>query len=203
MARRLIGIGITDAQGNVAIPYTGTGAGKLQIVAECGDLTSDTYELSDYLFYDSGFESTTSLASKWTLGSAVTRTSDENGTTLTITEEENVSNSNQYTNTTFTGDFEAIVYVENTSSSVGVRFGVNSGSTRRYVARSGNIYLRLVRENGTTTGYYSSDGENWTQKSLSGTEPSTNTVSVYIGMYIPTGTNSMSFVYNDLKVYYI
>ena len=41
--RRLIGTGTTDSQGQVAITYTGTGAGKLDVIAECGDLQSETY----------------------------------------------------------------------------------------------------------------------------------------------------------------
>ena len=206
MARRLIGSGTTDVNGRVSITYTGTGVGKLQLVAEYGELSSQVYDLWDLLFYDSGFEDSTSLTAKWTLGSAVSRSVGDNGTTLTINDR-NTSTSNQYTNTTFSGDFEAIIYVENESSSVGVRFGVTNGtstsSPRRYFARSGNTYLKLVRENGVTTGYTSDDGETWTQRDMNGTEPSSSSVYVYIGMYIPTGTASMSFTYNDLKIYSI
>lgn len=52
--RRLIGTGTTDSQGQVAITYTGTGAGKLDVIAECGDLQSETYTLYDVLFKDIG-----------------------------------------------------------------------------------------------------------------------------------------------------
>ena len=201
MARRLIGIGITDAQGNVAIPYTGTGAGKLQIVAECGDLTSDTYELSDYLFYDSGFESVTSLASKWSIGDKITRSSDDNGTKIEAANA-TVSTCYQYTNTTFTGDFEATFHFETIDGTIGTRFGIVSGSTRRYATgNAGNRYMKLQRINGVTTIYYSSDNENWSESSMTGTEPS-GAVSIMIGMYNTLSTPT-SFIYKDLKVYYI
>ena len=52
MGKRLIGTGTTDENGNVTISYTGTGAGKLQIVAECGSLQSETYEIVDAIYYD-------------------------------------------------------------------------------------------------------------------------------------------------------
>lgn len=62
MARRLIGTGITnnqgiaimntDPQGNPITGYTGTGAGKIQIIAESGQLTSEQYTITDCTFYD-------------------------------------------------------------------------------------------------------------------------------------------------------
>ena len=200
MARRLIGVGITDAQGNVAISYTGTGAGELQIVAEHDELTSNTYDLWDLLFYDSGFESSEALTAKWTLGSKVTRTSDDNGTKLTINGA-GLSTFYQYTNTTFTGDFECVFYVEH-DDAVAVRFGVISGSTRGYGAVYGSQYLKLRRENGATTYYSSSDGETWTQTTTRGTEPSSSTVSIFIGIYQQASTD-VSLIYRDLKVYSI
>ena len=204
---RLIGSGTTDANGRVSVSYTGTGAGKLQIIALSGDLstgalTSNTYDLWDLLFYDSGFEDSTSLASKWTHDSSkLNRSSDDNGTKLTVTNA-TTSTCIQYTNTTFTGDFEATVYVEHDASLTAVRFGVQSGSTRKHILTNGNYYVKLVRENGTTTAYYSEDGETWSQKNMNGTEPSSSTVSIYIGLYNTTSTG-MSFIYRDLKVYNI
>lgn len=62
MPRRLIGTGITnsqgiaimnkDSQGQTITGYTGTGAGKIQIIAESGELTSTTHTLTDCYFYD-------------------------------------------------------------------------------------------------------------------------------------------------------
>ena len=60
MARRLIGTGITnaqgiaimdkDAQGETITGYTGVGAGKLQIVAESGSLQSQTGTTHQVMF---------------------------------------------------------------------------------------------------------------------------------------------------------
>ena len=54
MTKRLIGTGVTDANGIVSMTYTGVGAGKLQIVAETGDISSVNYELIDAIWYDRG-----------------------------------------------------------------------------------------------------------------------------------------------------
>lgn len=54
MAKRLIGSGVTDSNGVVSIPYTGTGRGKLQIRAESGILQSEICELMDLAFWDKG-----------------------------------------------------------------------------------------------------------------------------------------------------
>ena len=50
MARRKIGEGTTDNNGRITVSYTGTGAGKLQLVAVNGNLVSETYTLYDSLF---------------------------------------------------------------------------------------------------------------------------------------------------------
>ena len=54
MAKRLIGTATTNSQGIATITYTGTGAGKLQFVAESGSLQSEIYELYDCLKVDDG-----------------------------------------------------------------------------------------------------------------------------------------------------
>lgn len=52
MARKLIGTAVTDENGEATITYTGTGAGKLNIVAESGTFLSETYEVVDAIYYD-------------------------------------------------------------------------------------------------------------------------------------------------------
>ena len=52
MALRKIGEGITDANGRFVMSYTGTGAGKLQLVAKYGEVLSQTYEVIDCIYYD-------------------------------------------------------------------------------------------------------------------------------------------------------
>jgi hypothetical protein len=54
MARRQIGTGTTDSNGKITVPYTGSGAGKIQIVAVNSNLVSETYTLIDGLWYDTG-----------------------------------------------------------------------------------------------------------------------------------------------------
>lgn len=79
MARKLIGTGVTDANGEATITYTGTGAGKLNIVAESGTFVSETYSIIDGTFFDEG----TSENTKW--NGELQRSYGSNGTTLTST----------------------------------------------------------------------------------------------------------------------
>ena len=79
MARRLIGSGTTDANGKVTVSYTGTGAGKLQLVATCGEVTSDSYDLIDATFRDIG---TSAKYTAWSGSSNMTVARDSE-TTLT------------------------------------------------------------------------------------------------------------------------
>ena len=80
--RRLIGTGTTDSQGQVAITYTGTGAGKLQVMAECGDFTSEPIEILDASFIDEAI--TGKKNSNWTnYSTRLTVETDETGTLLT------------------------------------------------------------------------------------------------------------------------
>lgn len=201
--RRLIDTVTTDANGVATLNYTGTGAGLLQIEAEVvvgsGQVyTSETFELGDWLFYDGGVSGDNYDNWSWN-SEKITRTVSDTGTTLEIA---NATISTYYllSQDSISGDWEATVRVEN-QSSISVRFGFLSGSTRQYIlyTPTGSYYLKLVRENGVTTGYYSTNGENWTQKSLSGTEPSSDTVYLYIGQY-NTSSTSCSMTFRDLKV---
>ena len=71
MARRLIGYGITNSSGvakldhlvdgtALAHSYTGVGAGKINIVAESGNLQSEPYVLTDAIVFDNNSTDTTS-----------------------------------------------------------------------------------------------------------------------------------------------
>ena len=201
--RRLLGTATTDENGVATLTYTGTGVGLIQFEADVTasnvTYTSETIEIGDWLFYDSGFNDSTTLNNMYTLGSAVSRSSDDNGTKLTVANA-TISTHYQQTNTTFTGDFEATFHFETVEGTTGTRFGVISGSTRRYALRNaGNRYMKLQRINGVTKIYSSDDNENWSESTMNGTEPSSNTVSIYFGMYNTTSTPT-SIVYDDLKV---
>lgn len=203
--RRLIGTATTDANGVATLTYNGTGAGLIQIEAEVvasnQTYTSETYEIGDWIFYDGGVTGDNNRDG-WTLGSTVTFVeTNENGTVLSVANA-TTSNSNQYTNTTFSDDFEAIICIENLNS-IGVRLGVLSGNTRKYTLFTGGsstppTYFKIVRESGVTSIWGSTDNETWSSRNVIGTEPS-GAVSIYIGMYNTTST-PMSFTYRGLKV---
>ena len=93
MARRPIGTGTTDSNGKITVSYTGTGAGKIQIVAVNGNLTSETFELIDCGFYDPGTDNT--KASSYTYNNTqISVAYSSNGTKITHIE-------NNTTNTHF------------------------------------------------------------------------------------------------------
>lgn len=84
MAKHLIGTGTTDTNGTATIQYTGTGAGKIDIVAEYTDgesiIQSETYSLWDTIQYDNGYD--TDYHDVWVLSANVTMTRTSNGTTF-------------------------------------------------------------------------------------------------------------------------
>ena len=89
MARRLIGTATTNSSGIATISYTGAGAGKLQLVAESGNLESEIYELIDAIWFD---EATTGHENSnlW-INSNLTKTASSTGTLI-----ENTSSSNYF-----------------------------------------------------------------------------------------------------------
>ena len=86
MAKRLIGTGTTDNNGTATIQYTGTGAGKIDIVAEYTDgesiIQSETYSIMDSKWYDFGTDSTNNI---WLNSSTMTVTYGDDCATLTET----------------------------------------------------------------------------------------------------------------------
>lgn len=82
MSRKLIGTGITDENGEATITYTGTGAGRLNIVAESGTFTSKPHSVLDCMWYDEGKNETGKHNDIWrTVNSSISRNS--NYTTIT------------------------------------------------------------------------------------------------------------------------
>lgn len=78
MARKYLGSGVTNSDGVASFNYTGKGLGKIQVVAESGELVSTSYDLYDVLFKDMG---TSTDYSNWNpsfqIDGATTRTSTE------------------------------------------------------------------------------------------------------------------------------
>lgn len=187
----------TDSNGVASTSINGNGVGTVTLVAECEQSRSEI-QILDCMFYDSGMQGSNN--SNWVISDAnvFSSSTNEEGTTLSIV---NATTSTYYqqTGNGVTGDFEATVYIEN-SSGTDTRFGVLSGGTRRYIRMSGNYYLKLVRINGTTNAYYSEDGETWTQKAMNGTEPNNDSVYLYIGIY-NTSSTAKTMLYRNLKAY--
>ena len=52
MAKELLGTAVTDENGIATFTYTGQGRGKMNIVAESGELVSETYDVLDCQFLD-------------------------------------------------------------------------------------------------------------------------------------------------------
>lgn len=168
MARRLIGTGITnaqgiaimdkDAQGNTITGYTGVGAGKLQIVAESGSLQSDTYELIDAEFLD--IATTGKKNTNWNNPSSyVSVETVSDGTTLS-----NESSTRHYwakNYNTFNGNFamevDILSYADNTNG--GIRI---TGTNSNFIFKTYNVpqscHLKIVFENNSLK-YQIDDGE--------------------------------------------
>ena len=97
MAKRLIGTGTTDSQGQVVIEYTGTGAGKLDFIASTdnplseGSLQSEIYEVTDCVFKDLG---TQDSYSAWISDSNFTVSRSDVETTITPTD--NTAHASRY-----------------------------------------------------------------------------------------------------------
>ena len=93
MSRTLIGYGYTNSQGIAVLDhntsdesisgYTGTGAGKLKIIAVNGDVESTVYEFLDAKHYDKGLSGEGNYTNLFSNMDWFTRGSD--GTTVTYT----------------------------------------------------------------------------------------------------------------------
>ena len=96
MARRLIGTDTTGTDGSVTIPYTGTGAGLVQMDVETeidGSIVSETYGIIDGVLFDTA---TSFDTNKWT-DYGVTRSHSSDGTTLSQGTDENARYQSKYT----------------------------------------------------------------------------------------------------------
>lgn len=71
MARKYLGSGVTNSDGVASFNYTGKGLGKIQVVAESGELVSTSYDLYDVLWKDLGVSATSSSDSAWNTTSSI------------------------------------------------------------------------------------------------------------------------------------
>ena len=175
MARRLIGTGITnaqgiaimnkDAQGETITGYTGVGAGKLQIIAESGTLQSETYELIDALFYDEALTN-----EKWNSNYADVTTNREivsDGTRLYYSAESGTKYCNTVIgstknwfdpNNSYQVDFDFSYERGDLNSAVGVGFGSNGYNIHNHFsgALTGSGHYTIITD-GNTYQFYLDD----------------------------------------------
>ena len=164
MATRLIGSGTTDSQGKININYTGTGAGKLQLIAKQGNLTSDTFILYDALF--NGKSTTTGWYGnvevennrvKWTVPSTdkyvgcnnATLLADASGNTITttvkISSDRNVRLTCYYYTTTWT-QINSTLISAGTTEEVSLTSNIPVDATRVWCRLQSNSSQDLLDE---------------------------------------------------------
>ena len=209
MAYRYLGYGITndkgiaklefDANGNpIDHSYTGTGAGELDIIASLDDNThisdssiqSETYDVWDYIFYDTGIDGTKNT--NW-YSSNVTPVPDTEGTLL-----QNTVPFTYRGEQIITGDFEAKVYVFDIIG--GVRVGITSNDKNTRGVIYNPRYIKIRRENGVVTISASTDGINYGEISYDMNEITTEDCYFYFYSFTSGGVNR-AIKYKDLKIY--
>ena len=149
--------------------------------------------------YDKGV--TGDKSDRWVIGSAVTETVDNTGTTLSVVSA-TVSSGYNVSTIPLHNDFEAIVYIENngTGNTSRARFGVTDGTNRSFI-QSTTHYFKFSRINGVYSGAVSTDGESWMNQTLqSDTASGTSDVYCIIGIYA-SSTTVRTMKYKDLRIY--
>ena len=213
---RYLGYGITNEQGiahldhdangdPITHSYTGTGAGELDIIASLDDSTkisessiqSETYSIFDYLCYDGGV--TGDKSSDWTASSGISVSTDDTGTLLSA------NNNQTYTSSKLlTGDFEATFQATNSGS---IRIGFNKASdstvqTKIITPTNDGLYYYKINRIGSTWRFqYSSDGTNWTDRTI----PVNNITDedCYFLFSIEVSGSTRTIKYKDLRIYSI
>ena len=84
MARKLIGTGVTDENGEATITYKGTGAGKLNIVAESGTFVSGTFVVTDGIAFDKGILNDPQTRNIWSPNGTASINRGDTGTTCNL-----------------------------------------------------------------------------------------------------------------------
>lgn len=197
---RLLGSGVTDANGVASVNYTGAGAGEMDLVASTSNpitqssLVSETFELLDTLFYDSGILNDPLVNNNWSSTTDFTRESD--GTTYTATTwATRTIQVNSDENITLNSGLTIELDVTRITSGGGTLYVTVRDSTGfRNMSITGTGHWKIVctdkvrkyKDNGTTAlqeeSYNSSDA------------------TVKIGLVGTSGSPSMKF--KDFKVYY-
>ena len=158
MVKRLIGTGTTDENGRFTVSYNGKGTGKLQLKAECGDVHSETYNITDCLRYDHGtLENHNDILGVSGTNANLERTSE--GTVLTGNWGHFFNNDSP--NFIFNQPLAVDVDIVNIQHPYNVRFQLYDGTTNHNkpfgeLGITDNSHL-LVRWEGSTVRYYVND----------------------------------------------
>lgn len=199
MARILLGTATTDSNGVAVLSdgYTGTGAGKVDIIAETtvdgSTVQSEPYELWDTLVYDSGV--TGRDTTKWSSSGSPSINTNDTGTTLSAT-----SSSIYTSNTTLTGDFEATIYVSDIVRGVRVGLNTSNGSTRSTIYNTG--YVKIQRISNVPKIYFSSNSTDWTETTYDLNTLTSADCNFFFFLYTSSG-NEVAIKFKDLKIYSI
>ena len=195
MVKRLIGSDTTGTDGSVSIPYTGTGAGLVNLSVETeidGSIVSETLPVWDYLVYDKA--TTNEKSTDWT-PNGVSESVGDDGTTLT-------GAVNRYTSTkALTGDFELTVFAKNDGN---FRFGVVDASVSKlseiFTNNPSGVDYKIVRTENVVKFYSSNNGgSTWTEMT-----PATNNITnddCYVYFHILVADRTVT--YKNLKAYHI
>jgi hypothetical protein len=201
MARRLIGSGTTDSNGRISVPYTGTGAGKIQLVAVNGTLQSETYEVYDCKWYDFGTDSTNNI---WLNSSTMTVNYGDDCATLTETTSGTtgilVTDTNHYIqpNDVFEFDFMQVDGSRNYAP-IYIRNKTNGASLTSFhlthINQQINTWIHLKCQIIDTTLYiYVNDNPTPVERPMSNTDTDYR-------IYLNTPTDTTTLKYKNFKVY--
>lgn len=134
MVRRLIGSNTTNSSGVATINYTGTGSGKVKIIAESGNLVSEPYTFYDAKYKDMGTSSDHTTTNWSTTTMDVDWTTDPTCTTLTALDSSVFSsrynNIASYTSRPLTIEFDcSMTYIDADQFGVGMSLRIGASST--------------------------------------------------------------------------
>ena len=149
----------TDDNGQISIPYTGSGDGIVEVGVEREGELPVIINITDALFYDNG--RVDHKNTNWSKTNALSVSVGEDGTTITAS-----SNAEYITTKTIEGDFK--ISLDTFGTGVKVRLGLkdNNGKYSRITppAVDKKIYYFLKRQGGELSARYSYDGKTWTNK---------------------------------------
>lgn len=198
MARRLIGTGKTGTDGSVTIPYTGIGAGIMDLQVETeigGETVSQNFSITDCLIYDSGINDGQKNTNV-TIGTNVTEQVSNEGTTLECTNGTSLVAAQYTYNSIISGDFETIITVTSASRILMGFYGGND-SSRILLNNVTNRKYKFKREGSVLTAQYY-NGSDWVDLSWYNDSLGSKNCKFYMYLYADDTTNTVTF--KDMEV---